>query len=216
MCEPSHSIIQYQDSDDQTPFSGSSSGRSIIASALGNAVGVSLDFGKKILRWFHYSKMGNGHSEALSLATNAAHLLDRYITRYEGHWWNRSTTLDGSFRGESFDKAEALSCAEMYSRRICYGDLPTLRRFLESSLKSTDNIMSYVISFELLLTKSAFADLGSKLKRSLNTNLVWNTPHAQLSAHRNSITKLLLGYTRRRRMLQSPWADDAALWIPSS
>lgn len=105
MCEPYHSIVQYperdKDDNDHGPkITGLGQRQSLGSKAL--------DFMKKIKSWFHFSKMGSGHSEAIR-ANRTTELWLPPDTRYEVAWWNRSVKRDGKYTGHEFDAAEALN-----------------------------------------------------------------------------------------------------------
>lgn len=213
MCEPQHSIVQYPDNDDHGPTK----------SRLDAAVKGLLDQGKRILRWFHFSKMGSGHSGATGFGrTQMRHLPNP--TSYEAMWWNRTVKRDGEFRGESFDIADALECAEEYANRTSIGDLTQLRRFLETSMQQTNQHQGYVRQFvDGMLNKEGRDSFRKRAKKALGLDLanyygMSNTGFFRSLTNdarkRNSLTKFMLGYTRKRGLLVPEWADDASIWTP--
>ena len=101
MCEPKHSIVQYPDNNDDDQSSGMPTEQRI--SGWGEWL-------RKIGRWLHLSKMGNGHSEAIKatglvgdVKFSREELFLPKPTYYEVEWWERKLLLDGPFRG-SFER----------------------------------------------------------------------------------------------------------------
>lgn len=218
MCEPHHSIVQYPDQDNQGPT------WSRLDAATSSQKGIKglLERGKKILRWFHFSKMGTGHSGA----TGFGRIQERFLpkpTSYEANWWDRSVKRDGEFRGEAFDVANALECAEAYAHKTSIGDMTQFRRFLETSLKQTDHHVGYVDQFVSgMLNQEGRDHFRNRAKKVLGLNLtVYNASNVgffrsiRTDARKlNSLTKFMLGYTRKRGLLVPEWADDASIWTP--
>lgn len=212
MCEPAHSIVQYPDHDvdDDAPFSGQMTMGQRISSALGTAA----SWGKKIRKWFHFSKLGAGHSDAIELSGHASLILPEH-TRYEGLWWDREFIIDGPYHGPSIDKLAAIECAEQYHKNVVMGNMPTFRRFLEKSLMKTSRFNSYITRMsENVLTKKARDQMHTKLKRVVGTyNFGWSssllTPETRTAA-----TNIIMGFTRKRELFLPHWADDDKLWLP--
>ena len=85
MCEPAHSIIQYptRNPRDDDSFGGGNSAMPIpmdrrLQAGLGPQI---MEIGRKIGEWFHFSKIGNGHTEAIQLSGRASLLLPAH-TKY--------------------------------------------------------------------------------------------------------------------------------------
>lgn len=199
MCEPTHSIVQYPDQD-----SGGNPTDSII-----KAIPIETKDGgvwqwlrKKIGSWFHFSKLGNGHSEAIGKLTPFARRLLPDDTKYEALWWNRTVKLDGRFYGEEFDKDAALQATQTYAEGVSIGSLTSLRRFLEVSMLKSERAYRYVEAFVQMLNKKG-ADAFNKLLKRYCFNVV---------DHR--VIKFVLGFTRKRELLVPEWADDTKLWLP--
>lgn len=202
MCEPYHSIVQYPSQDD-----------------LGNptesrlrASNKFLDWGKKILDWFHFSKLGSGHSEATGFGYQQLRQLPD-PTSYEAHWWNRTVHLDGEFRGVDFNRKDAIECAEEYARRTSIGNLSILRRFLEGSLRATRRMAMY----EERLVSGMLNHAGRDLIVGRLRQFERDHGHDQFrwaGSVKNQYIKLLMGFTRKRDLLVPEWADDNTLWTP--
>ncbi len=228
MCQPAHSIIQFDppDDDDQDHGGNASSGR--IMSALGKA-GKWL---KKIGNMFHLSTMGQGHHGALGEIDG---FKDTFIlperTYFEAHWWNREVKIDGFFNGRrsaplyingesanvelrELEKVEALKNSKLYADAVSIGSLHALRQFLEVSLDKTEDPNLYVLAMRRILNRKGLVAYEQRLKQ---------IPHIQEINYnkfafdlRESIKGLLLGFTRKRHLLIPEWADDTKLWVPSS
>jgi hypothetical protein len=214
MCEPYHSVVQLpekppddSDIDVGGTLSGGSGGG--IAAKLGSML-------KKIGSWFHLSRMGSGHSESFESSGLASQKLPPTL-QYEINWVERSMTRDPlNDRSRVYLHQmllnDAHEAAQIYADRVSVGSLPALRRFLEASVKASDRSWLYFDEFSrLLLPKhrdtyiKKIQELGGKLSRYGATD----------PATHPSITKLMLGYTRKRHLLIPEWADDDRLWVPS-
>jgi hypothetical protein len=199
MCEPFHSVVQYPTDDDQ---GGDNQSR------LMWGLGKIYDWGKKIGSFFHFSKLGSGHTESIEWA-KTKHLMLPDDTRYETAWWCRQTRIDGIFNGgASGDGRYALACAEQYSRTVVTGDLGKFRRFFETSIEKSSRGYSYVEHFlDDMLTYQARDEVLKRCKQ------IWGTsPMLAFARHKKELTALLLGYTRKRNLLVPEWADDDRLW----
>lgn len=213
MCEPNHSIVQFPNEDDWgTPT------ESRLGAAVDNGV---LGWCKKIGRWLHLSKMGKGHSEALGITpswSSTSTLPD--ATFYEVEWWIRKVNLDGSFRTsmlshtpEYWDsrrqiQQDAKDAAVKYAQAVSIGNLTTLRRFLETSIKKSSYASKYFQCFELMLTangRDLFAKRFNDLRKSLG--------HVR-DKNLDKYIKMTLGFTRKRHLLVPEWSDDSRLWTP--
>jgi len=156
-------------------------------------------------------------------------------TFYEVNWWERRMHIDGPFRGmlahtgrnamERYStlgtnyevenriretlKEESRQAAQEYANAVSIGNMTTLRRFLEASLRKTTNPLKYVLHFELMFTKDdrdalrkrMRTLLGSRYNRITKTNL-------------EQVIKSVMGFTRKRELLIPEWADDKRLWVP--
>lgn len=167
MCEPAHSILQYTSNfrdDDDNPRSGSSYDP---ATVLESAVAKSKTWGKKILKWFHFSKVGHGHSEALAFTRQSNIILPQH-TSYEGFWWNRTFRIDGPFNGDIYDREQAIECAEHYDQQTIFKNMKTFRHFLEESLNSTDRPQVYFEKFLESLNSKGRDELIDKFSKVFN------------------------------------------------
>lgn len=205
MCEPHHSINQVDPRDPET-------GDPINVDGIFGTIG---EWMRKVGSFFHFSKLGNGHSEAIKFAVNHYGRVPE-PTRYEAKWWDRTVHLDGSFYNRSgwylpdeVYRKESLECAEAYARQVCIGDLSMLRRFLETSIKKSDHAEIYFHVFrDHMLT-----DKGKNIfdqKRKIINGL--SIPH---SVYNERMTKATIGLTRKRDLLVPEWADDKKLWTPA-
>lgn len=206
MCEPYHSIVQYPERDEHDNDQGPK------ISGLGARA---LDFMKKVKSWFHFSKMGSGHSEAI----RANRVTDLWLppdTRYEVAWWNRTVKRDGAYHGHGFDAVEALECAEQYAKSVSIGDLGQLRRFLSVSLVKTERPHSYVEQFRQILNPQGRRALDDKMKWiGFDEGVGYRWRLLVISDQvRERIVKSLVGLTRKRHLLVPEWADDKTLWTP--
>lgn len=226
MCEPAHSIVQFDppddDNDDQN--SGTPTGR------LGMFVGNIGKWFKKIGGMFHVSMMGAGHSETLSSisAEKQAFLLPP-DTKYEAKWWNRSFVLDSDYRGRNVTldrfgrfvpihsdpvrKQLAYENAKQYADLVSIGSLHSLRQFLGATIDKADNLGLYNAAFRQILTPKGRCHYENRLKQAdlLETNL---NKIEKLDNVREAFKRICLGLTRARRLLVPEWADDKTLWVP--
>ena len=224
MCEPCHSIIQYPDGDDDDRSTGTPVEQRI--SGWG-------EWFRRIGQWLHLSKMGKGHSEAIKTTSFEAELYLPTPTYYEVNWWERKIHLDGSFRasfkrlgcnalnnypGTSYAQEialkqrrqeEAMVAARQYANAVSIGNMTTFRRFLTTSLQKTvDYHQKYVLHFELMLNRNGRDLLHKRLKEfTMRCGRIRKT-------NADKVTKLLLGFTRKRELLIPEWADDKGLWVP--
>lgn len=244
MCEPSHSIIQYdppeRDDDDNDGGMSAQAGQYVRDGLL---VGLG-QWAKKIKGWMHLSMLGKGHSETIGERSNG--LMYRYddvLRLFEAHWWNRNVVKDGAIRSGSYDHGvlttqQQLDAATNYANLVSIGDLGQLRRFLEQSLAKTDRSQAYLQMFRdgfLNVDGRIEFDRGVKdvLKVEpsvlMRTNLASPSQVAILNGMKpvigkredskksrplslESITKFVLGFTRKRKLIVPEWADDANLW----
>jgi hypothetical protein len=205
MCEPSHSIVQYPDSnpDDHLPMGDR------LKQTLGERI---VAWGKRIQNWFHFSKLGSGHSDAIELSGRSSLILPEH-TRYEGLWWDRDFKIDGSYHGFSTEQADAFETAKYYHDEKVMKNMSTFRRFLETSIEKSDSGQLYMHQFaEHVLTKEGRDGLYSKLKRLGKSLFTWQLFRSKET--KEKATKILMGFTRKRILLLPHWADDEKLWTP--
>jgi len=224
MCEPAHSIIQYPDSnddeDDQSKPQPPMQDR--LKMGLGERI---FALGRRIGNWFHFSKMGNGHSEAIAM-TGRAHqmvILPTH-TKYEGLWWRREFQIDGHYHGYRHEMPTAHASAKEYHEDLVYSNIKTFRRFLEDSMKKSERPYVYA---ELLL-ESVFTSQGRDMVLAKFGRVFGGTAGASLSEGYRLLTDglnkygsnvdksiaMIMGFTRRRELYRSEWADDSKLWSP--
>ena len=193
MCEPAHSILQYPDTFDD----GSGMATKPFAPS---ALQKFFDWGKKIGSFFHFSKMGEGHSEAQKIIIGQTWHEVPNPLRYEANWWDRKFHID-DYRTVPPDSHD---CAKHYADLVSIGSLHALRQFLEASMKKTDRASEYFARFHNnFLNGKGRAELEkrfkSQVKHFFNINQIG----------------LLLGFTRKRNLLVPEWADDEKLWVSS-
>lgn len=198
MCEPYHSVNQFEEPDDN----GDNSCGGVSESRLRLGLGKLGEFIKKIGRYFHLSKLGSGHSESLEWArVNNIWVPDPI--KYEVKWWDRTTVFDGRYK--LFDEKEALATADRYARTVSIGSLSQLRNFLEISLEKTNTVKSYLSRFTENLLNATGRDLFRKQVKEFGLDA---------SSKLNNLIKLVVGFTRKRKFLNCAWADDTQLWLP--
>jgi hypothetical protein len=212
MCEPNHSITQFPPEDPKGPPGGNE----VTEQRLRFGLKGLWDYLKKIGGFFHLSRMGSGHSESIEWASTNGWFLPK-DTRYEARWWDRTVVLDGRYHGPVEFKDEAVTCATTYAQQVSIGNLTTLRRFLESSLRVTGNIAGYVSHFVQGLIVTKHRDLvankiGSLLQCSYSKATRFFIER-KAKDKLDSLIKLLLGLTRKREILHPAWADDGSLWV---
>jgi hypothetical protein len=222
MCEPCHSIVQYPDHDGDDRSSGTPTEQRI--SKLGQWL-------RKFGQWLHLSKMGNGHSEAVAKTSFQTELFIPTPTLYEVNWWERKMHIDGAFRGgfnrigrnaltqysewsnehketREMLRKEAFEAAQHYANAVSIGNMTTFRRFLATSLQKSDDPVKYVQNFEQMLNRSGRDNFTRRVKEfTMRCGRVSKT-------NVDRVTKLLLGFTRKRELLIPEWADDKSLWVP--
>lgn len=204
MCEPYHSINQFED---QGPTSA----------RLDTILGPLRNLGKRIRSWLHLSAAGAGHSEGMAKLLNRSDL-SHYGTKYETAWWNRKTKIDGYYFGD-LDHQDALIAAEQYAMSSSIGNIQILRRFLEPTLRITDRGPGYYCVFRDMLTLKGREELERKTKLIGGKAMV-----TEMSAYSwrsgmflsPQLIKAMIGLTRKRSLLVPEWADDDKLWLPAS
>ena len=194
VCEPHHSIVQWDDSDDQdnptqpllealpqhdTVFGMRPPGEGIYGGIGMLTIPKAKDFMawglKKIQEWWHLSKMGRGHSESLSLIKpkHRGRLPDD--TKFENMWWQREVKIDGRYHGR-FKSQEpfALEAATTYAKKVVNGNMTLLRQFLAGSMKHTvgrAGAWAYVERIFDMLTLGGKDVLTKKLKQLLRPDV---------------------------------------------
>lgn len=218
MCEPTHSITQMPDQD---PDSGMPTEQILGLEKKPDS------FLKKILRWFHFSKLGRGHHEGIAASPLADKKLEQIgYAQYEALWWERKVQRDGppvwrltgwdwrnqeeAYAKRELASQEAFDCAKEYANRVSIGSLSALRRFLEGSLKCTDRACSYIEAFRNMLNPQGKLQLENKLKLvgMVSSGYYHELPSKLLEP----VTNTILGLTRKRKLLIPEWADDSNLW----
>ena len=245
MCEPSHSIIQYDPPErDNDDFDGGMSAQSGQYVRDGLLAGLG-QWAKKVKGWMHLSMLGKGHSETIGERSNG--LMFRYdnvLRLYEAHWWNRAVVKDGAMSNGRYvnhvtTSQLQLDAATNYANLVSIGDLGQLRRFLEQSLAKTDKSQAYLCMFrDGFLNVDGRTQFDKDVKDVLkveprvlmSTNFanplqvgVLNGMRSEIGNRDNSkksrplsldsITKFILGFTRKRKLIVPEWADDASLWV---
>lgn len=222
MCEPCHSIVQYATDggfgDDDRPIFGDHIDPEI---RIKTALGTMADWGKKVLRWFHFSKLGSGHTSMSPLMGARSLMLPRE-TKYEGEWWYRRVKFDGFFSGHHMDRDEALQAATIYSDEVVLGSMSKFRRFLDTSIMKSQRGGSYYVDrlLEYVFNVQGRNVVCKKLQESFSFRRVTSAVTGLFNAPVDSPMKrqavdCLLGFTRKRDLFVPGWADVDSLWVPS-
>lgn len=218
MCEPAHSVVQYPHDFDDTdlPFGGQMDKESRLKSALGKACGWT----KKIGKWFHLSRFGAGHSKA-TLVDGRQSLYLPKATLYEGYWWDRKFSLDGLPDWKAKEDPLALKAAQQYHNDSVMGNMSLFRRFLETSMRKTSHPLGASTYVHTLINSVLTTEGGNKLLarfrrvfggKSFRFETVMG-PYANEVDINRSI-KLVMGFTRQRRLFLPHFSDDNSLWVP--
>lgn len=212
MCEPTHSIVQfpndYDDSD--LPFGHHIDKESRLKAAIKGA------WGKTLGRWFHFSKVGSGHSGALMLTGQQTLMLPKE-TKYEGIWWERDFKLDDRPTTQTMRGGDAFACAREYHDRSCMGSLSLFRRFLEQSMLTSTYSRAYVeLLIEQVFNEKGRNEVIRKLKRVLGARItnpiaVGFNKRASDKRKKQAID-CVMGFTRKRELYLPHFADDTKLW----
>lgn len=216
MCEPTHSIVQYDDPNDKNDNDSDDGELSPQAKQYPQSqlTGRLSRWAKKVRNWFHVSKLGRGHSETIGERTGVSlYSFDHVFSRYEAHWWNRTVVRDGGLHRDEV----ALTSAEDYAKLTSIGDLTQLRRFLEVSMQNTDRPESYIEAvWSSLLTSDGNRQFESDYNKYFKSKYTRYDLSVRLqdSKKRLEIVKFVIGFTRKRSLLVPEWSDDAALWSP--
>lgn len=201
MCEPHHSIVQFPTDDDSPSAQGGLS-----------TLGKVMDWGKKVWEYFHFSKLGSGHTESMYWA-RAHGLSVPTPTLYETAWWSRNVRLDGSFVGNPNLKNTGLEAARIYSNDVVLGSMGKLRQFLTMSIVKSDRPESYAAVFvDSMLNamgRQQFTDRWRKIFRES----FYMGAYSIFETQKEAATKFVLGYTRRRDLLVPEWSDVGSLWL---
>lgn len=225
MCEPAHSIVQYncqddynKDDDDQKPFSSQMDQESRIKAALGKV----LKLGRRIGGWLHFSKFGEGHSGVVDnklspqlVEFGRTSLILPNDTKYENYWWDRKIVFDGRFSGPISDREPALTAASAYAECSCLGNMSLFRRFLEQSVKSSTRFAHWYAErfMDYMLTAEGRTEFTRQLKQAGRGTMfeLFKDPNTKDVA----LAKMMK-MTRKRSLLLPHWADNESLWTPNT
>jgi hypothetical protein len=120
----------------------------------------------------------------------------------QSEWSDQYKAVREMLRKEAFD------AAQHYANAVSIGNMTTFRRFLTASLQKSDQPSKYVLHFELMLNHAGRDSLCKRVKEfTMRCGRVSKT-------NVDRVTKLLLGFTRKRELLIPEWADDKSLWVP--
>lgn len=220
MCEPMHSMIQFDDPNDKDDSDNDQSAQAG-GHSFGRICGKLSQWSKKLGRWLHVSRLGFGHSETVGRLVGGNVIGWHYEegkTLYEANWATRDVKVDGRLHVPHYDRDIAIQRATEYANMVSIGNLTTLRNFLEVSLRETDRPWYYMrMMHEYMLTskgkRAMEHDLRQKFSlKSFDFDSFRSLQELQNATSRKSLTKLMLGYTRRRKLLIPAWADDGQLW----
>jgi len=168
------------------------------------------DWGKKIANWFHFSKLGSGHSESIEWNKTKHLILPAKEVRYEGAWWNRTFKIDGY--PDTLEAERAKQAAHEYSNIVCMGNIQVFRRYFETSLNQSSRFMLHVQQFLDGMLNPKGKDLFTRkmqqcFPRKTRMREYIKTPQ---------VINLVMGFTRKRELLVPEWSDVPSLWIPST
>ena len=222
MCEPHVSITQFPTND---PESGDPLELRLKA-VLGEKV---MSWKKRLGSWFHWCRVGSGHSESMELHYGRELRIPEMI-KYEAKWWEKDVFfVDGivpsTYKGLEL---EAFGLAEHYSKEVATKNMSVLRRFIENSMKKSETPFAYAEKLLSMMTPSGAASARVKLRRVFGLGQQTPSSLARWS-HDNSNTfdlfkvrnpglekavSCLMGFTRKRDLFLPEWADDQSLWKP--
>jgi len=190
MCEPHHSIVQYDPNDDDNPQGGS-----YILTKLG-------DWSKRVGKWLHLSKFGNGHSEAVGHVTgNMMLAYEEQFIKYEAKWWDRSFKQDGC----KILLPGQMDCAEDYAKQTSIGNIQQLRNFLDVSIfKSPRPYLYYCYFYQYFLNQKGRDSFDKKFKYAFNHSF---TERSSRKLNTVNMSKFVLGFTRKRNLIVPEWSD---------
>lgn len=210
MCEPTHSIVQWNDPNDPDDDVG---GLSAQAGQYPKRMltGKLVKWARKIGKWMHMSRLGRGHSEAIGERSGVAgYHFDEVFKLYEAEWWHRQVKPD-----LHFPSAELLDCATQYAHTSSIGSLTQLRNFLEVSLRNTERRSGYLQRLRNdMLTEKGRHEFDTKCSKYFRIKKDRLMIHKLSSANIDKLVNFTLGFTRKRELLVPEWADDDALWTP--
>jgi len=196
MCEPAHSIVQYNLQDD---LSAQSNQTRIVHGLCELAA-----WGKQIGGYFHISCLGSGHTESIKWAKAKELYLPEEI-RWEGNWWDRTFNLDSPIRTIPFGPyAEVEKAAQEYHNRVAMGTIQKFRNFLETSLRKTNRMAFYLPRLHDMFDVEASNLLFRKIKR------------LDFVKEKEQVISAIMGLTRKRKSFRAHFADDDKFWTPSS
>jgi hypothetical protein len=203
-----HSIVQFPDQDNDGNPTESKLDQINLADGFWDKLK------KKISSWFHFSKLGMGHSMALEHMTARMRQSIPQDTKYEVAWWIRNVKRDGLYYGNFRSEAdEALQAASTYAHKTSIGNLQLLRQFLEMSMRKSMNPFSYMYTFERMLNKQGKELYNLKIRKLFGESIN-RLFHADINF--DTAIKLMMGFTRKRQLLVPEWADATELWLPKS
>lgn len=214
MCEPYHSVVQYPHDFDDTdlPFGGQMNKEERLKAALGAA----FSWTKKIEKWFHFSRFGAGHSKATMITGRNSIYLPK-PTLYEGAWWRRTFHLDGwGAKAET----RAFNAAEEYHHRSVMGNMSLFRRFLEQSMRQTTHGQGAFAYVDVLLQNVLTVEGGNQLLEKFRRVFGPSAHPCRVMSrrsHKQEVEKgikIVMGFTRKRRLFLPHFADDNLLWVP--
>ncbi len=235
MCEPFHSITQFpaltEEQDSLRPQLEAATQSPIVSYGLALRDNATIkvisdpyaDLGVEIDEFVNYSKMGLGHSESLARLPARARRRLPQDTRYEVAWWERRVRIDGGFYGgPKYLEQQAMESAKKYAHLASIGSLPIFRRFLETTVRRTDEwrrFQYFQRVLENLLTAEGREQLARKLQAAIGgrkgASILDSLPLLDVPLFDRCVNAMM-GFTRKRELMVSEWADDDALWVKKS
>jgi len=198
MCVPFHSVVQY--GDFQLNGGGILDGAHSVLSQLGYA--------KRIGNFYHFSKLGGGHS----IATRYKAKISYYISEgsnWEGAWWNGFTSKiakDTPFSIPRSELPDAEHSANLYYDAVCMKNMRVWRNFVIKSIESCDDgggRVGYLCRFKSCLTPAGLIQFENRIASNLGAK------------HRFSpkATIPVIGWASRKRgLFKDCFADFPAKW----
>jgi len=202
MCIPAFSPVQY--ADFQLNGSGLLQGAHSVLSNMGHS--------KKIGNFYHFSRLGVGHSAATLYKARIADYLNEG-SYWEGFWWNGRQPIikDKPFNMPESEILDARNAAQQYYETCCIGNIKTFRRWLLGSIEKTDRPDRFINRLEGVFHKNQFGQMQTELRihAPASTN-----ERVLISSEEKAMAARVIGkYLRRRKNFRDHFADDSVLWL---
>lgn len=228
MCEPHHSVVQFQireanEYDDITPYSQMDPEQLLQAALRGELQSGYLQWGTRIGKYLHFSKLGSGHTGALRVENKSGLVkLNPTLppaTHYENKWWDKigdggvtKFDFDGSFQGHHTDRYIALTAAQKYSYSMSTCNIEKFTNFIRESVKNSSMAYSYVDKMVdcMLSTTGKEAVLGRLKLMNLREAFGYSK---EVKEKEKAIDVVMNVLKEDRKLWKPEWADDKAFWF---